>query len=70
VQQAIQSSREFSTMPVKIETTGTVDEPTQLRQIVEKVEARLRRSQEDTVQATQDLEKVQITLRVQQRKEE
>ena len=48
----------MSTVPFTIGTTGTGDEPTQLHQIVNKVEARLRRAQEDTVQATQDLTQV------------
>jgi hypothetical protein len=51
-------------------TTGTSDEPTQLHQITEKVEARLRRAHEDTAQATQALAQVQSALIVQQRKEE
>jgi hypothetical protein len=45
-------------VPLTIETIGTSDEPTQLRQIAEKVKARLRRAQEDTTQATQALEQV------------
>jgi chromosome segregation ATPase len=39
-------------------TTRTCDEPTQLCQISKKVEAHLRRAQEDTAQATQDLAQV------------
>jgi chromosome segregation ATPase len=70
VQQALQSSRVVSTVPLTIETIGTGDEPTQLRQIAEKVEARLRRAQEDTAQATQALAQVQSAHIVQQRKEE
>jgi hypothetical protein len=57
-------------VPLTIETTRTVDEPTELRQIVYKVEARLRRSHEDTTQATQALAQVQSTHRIQQRKAE
>ena len=49
---------------------GTCDEPTQLHQIVDKVEARLRRAQEDTSQATQALTQVQSALVEQQSKEE
>jgi hypothetical protein len=70
VQQALQSSRAVSTAPLTIGTTGTGDEPTQLHQITEKVEARLRRAQEDTAQATQALTQVQSALVEQQSKEE
>jgi hypothetical protein len=42
VQQALQSSRAVSTMPLIRGTSGTGDEPTQLHQIVDQVEARLR----------------------------
>ena len=58
VQQALQSSRVISTMPLMMGTTGTGDEPTQLHQIIKKVEAHLRRAQEDTMQATQALAQV------------
>jgi hypothetical protein len=70
VQQALQSSRAVSTVPLTIGTTGTGDEPTQLHQIVDKVEARLRRAQEDTAQATQALTQVQSALVEQQSKAE
>jgi chromosome segregation ATPase len=55
-------------VPLTIGTAGTGDEPTQLHQIAEKVEARLRRAQEDTAQATQDLTQVQSALVEQQSK--
>jgi hypothetical protein len=70
VQQALQSSRAVSTVPLTIGTTGTGDDPTQLHQIADKVEARLRRAQEDTVQATQALTQVQSALVEQQSKAE
>jgi hypothetical protein len=54
-QQALQSSQEVSMEPLTMEILGTGDDPTQLRQIAEKVEAHLRRSQEDIVKATQAL---------------
>jgi hypothetical protein len=41
VQQTLQSSQVVSTVPLMMEISGTCDEPTQLRQIAEKVEARL-----------------------------
>jgi hypothetical protein len=63
--QALQSSRAVSTVPLTIETKGITDEPTQLCQIAEKVESRLRRDQEDTTQATQALAQVQSAHRVQ-----
>jgi hypothetical protein len=53
-----------------LEQIGTGDEPTQLHQITEKVEARLQRAQEDTAQATQALTQVQSALVEQQSKEE
>jgi hypothetical protein len=70
VQQALQSSQAVSMMPLTMETPGTGDEPTQLRQITEKVEARLRQAQEDIVQATQALAQEHSTHREQQRKVE
>jgi hypothetical protein len=57
-------------MPLIMETPGTTDEPTQLRQITEKVEAHLRRAQEDIAQATQALAQEHSTNREQQRKAE
>ena len=57
-------------MPLTIETIGTSDEPTQLRQIAEKVEAHLRRAQEDTTQATQALMQAQKALLEQQKEAE
>jgi hypothetical protein len=62
VQQALQSSRAVSIAPL---TTGTVepgDEPTQLHQIADMVEARLRQAQEETTQAIQALTQVQGVL--------
>jgi hypothetical protein len=46
VHKALQSSQAVSTVPLISETSGTSDEPTQLHQIVDQVEARLRRAQE------------------------
>jgi hypothetical protein len=57
-------------VPLKIRKTGTGDEPTQLHQIAEKVEAHLQRAQEDIAQATQDLIQVKSALVEQQSKEE
>jgi hypothetical protein len=51
-------------------TSGTGDEPTQLHQIVDQVEARLRRAQEDTTQATQALMQAQKALLEQQNEAE
>jgi hypothetical protein len=50
-------------------TLGIGDDPTQLHQIIDQVEARLRRAQEDTVQATQALMQAQNTLLEQQSEE-
>jgi cell division protein ZapA (FtsZ GTPase activity inhibitor) len=55
VQQALQSSRVVSTVPLISGTSRTGDEPTHLHQIANQVEARLQRAQEDTKQATQAL---------------
>jgi hypothetical protein len=55
VKHALQSSQAISTMPLIRGTSETGDEPTQLHHIVDQVEARLRRAQEDTTQATQAL---------------
>jgi hypothetical protein len=55
VQQALQSSQAVSTMPLIRRTSGTSDEPTQLHQNNDQVEALLQRAQEDTTQATQAL---------------
>jgi hypothetical protein len=66
VKQALQSSQVVSTIPLIRGTSGTGDEPTQLHQIADKVEARLRRAQEDTTQATQALMQAQKTLIEQQ----
>jgi hypothetical protein len=52
-----------------IETIGTTDDPTQLHQTIEKVEAFLQQAEEDTVQATQVLAQVQSEHIVQQKKE-
>jgi hypothetical protein len=62
VQQAIQSSRAVSTAPLPSGTPELGDEPTQLHRIVDTVEAHLRRAQEETTQATQDLAQVQKDL--------
>jgi hypothetical protein len=63
VQQALQSSRAVSTVPLSAGTTELGDEPAQLHRIADTVEARLRRAQEETTQATQALAQVQKTLR-------
>jgi len=55
VQQALQSSQVVSTTPLPSETSTLGDEPTQFHQIIDQVEAHLRRAQEDTAQATQAL---------------
>jgi hypothetical protein len=62
VQQALQSSRAVSTVPLSIGTPELGDEPAQLHRIVDTVEARLRRAQEETMQATQALAQVQGDL--------
>jgi hypothetical protein len=46
-QQTLQSSQAVSMTSLTMEKSRTGDEPTQLRQITEKVEARLQRAQED-----------------------
>jgi hypothetical protein len=70
VQQALQSIQAVSTVPLIRETLGTGDEPTQLHQITDQVEARLRRAQEDIAQATQALMQEQTTLLEQQKEAE
>ena len=70
VQQELQSNRAVSTAPLTTEIIGIGDEPTQLHQIADKVEARLRRAQEDIAKATQALTQVQSTLVEQQSKAE
>jgi hypothetical protein len=55
VQQALRSIQAVSTVPLTMEILGIGDEPTQLCQITEKVEAHLRRDQEDITQSTQAL---------------
>jgi hypothetical protein len=62
VQQALQSSCVVSTAPLTVGTPELGDEPTQLHQIVDTVEAHLRRAQEETTQATQALAQVQKDL--------
>jgi hypothetical protein len=62
VQQALQSSRAVSTVPLPLETPELGDESAQLHRIVDTVEARLRRAQEETTQATQALAQVQGDL--------
>jgi hypothetical protein len=59
VQQALQSSHTVSIAPSTSGTEEPGDEPAQLHQIANKVEARLRRAQEETVQATQALAQAQ-----------
>jgi hypothetical protein len=56
--------------PLIMEISGTGDEPTELIQITEKVEARLRQAQEDIAKATQDLAQAQSTHEEQWRKKE
>jgi aminoglycoside phosphotransferase (APT) family kinase protein len=51
-----------STAPLPLGTPELGDEPTQLHQIADTVEAHLRRAQEETTQATQALEQVQKYL--------
>jgi hypothetical protein len=46
-------------MPLTVGTPELGDEPAQLHQIADTVEARLRRAQEETTQATQALAQVQ-----------
>jgi hypothetical protein len=55
VQQELQSSHIVSNMPLSARTTELGDEPSQLHQIVDIVEACLRRAQEETTKATQTL---------------
>jgi hypothetical protein len=62
VQQALQSSRAVSIVPSTSGTEEPGDEPAQLHQITDKVEARLRRAQEETTQATQALAQAQEDL--------
>jgi hypothetical protein len=62
VQQALQSSRAVSTAPLTAGTVEPGDEPAQLHQITDKVEAHLRRAQEETTQAIQALTQVQGVL--------
>jgi heme-binding NEAT domain protein len=67
-QQALQSSQAVSTVSLTMEISGTGDEPTQLHQITEKVEARLRRAQEDIEKATQALAQAQSAHEEKRRK--
>jgi hypothetical protein len=62
VQQALQSSRAVSTVPLSAGTSELGDEPAQLHRIADTVEACLRRAQEETTQATQALAQVQKDL--------
>jgi hypothetical protein len=62
VQQALQSSRAVSTAPLTVGTPELGDEPAQLHRIADTVEARLRRAQGETTQATQALAQVQKDL--------
>jgi hypothetical protein len=59
VQQALQSSRAVSTVPLSSGEPELGDEPAQLRRLADAVEARLRRAQEEEEQATQTLKQVQ-----------
>jgi hypothetical protein len=69
-QKALHSSQASSTAPLTMEISRTGDEPTQLRQITEKVEAHLRRAQEDKEKATRALVQAQSTHEERWRKEE
>jgi hypothetical protein len=62
VQQALQSSRIVSTVPLPSGEPKLGDEPTQLHRLADAVEARLRHSQEEIEQATQALKQVQGVL--------
>jgi hypothetical protein len=62
VQQALQSSRTVSTAPLPLGTPELGDEPSQPHQIVDTVESRLRRAQEEIAQATQTLTQEQGVL--------
>jgi hypothetical protein len=55
VQQALQSSHTVSIVPLSVRTPELGDEPTQLHQITDTVEAHLRRAHEETAQATKAL---------------
>jgi hypothetical protein len=59
VQQALQSSQAISTMPLPEGIAEEGDESVQLHKIVDIVEVRLRRAQEEKAQATQALKKAQ-----------
>jgi MinD-like ATPase involved in chromosome partitioning or flagellar assembly len=54
--------------PIEMEISGIGEDPTQLRQITEKVEAHLRRAQENIEKATQALAQAQSTHEEQWRK--
>jgi hypothetical protein len=62
VQQAIQSSHAVSIAPLPLGTPKVGDEPAQIHQIADTVEARLPQAQEETTQATLDLVQVQGVL--------
>jgi hypothetical protein len=70
VQQELHYIQAISTMPLIRETSGIGDDPTQLHQIIDQIEARLRRSQEDTTQATQALMQAQKAILEQQNEAE
>ena len=70
VKQELQSSQAVSTAPLISRPSRTGDEPTQLHQITDQVEARLRQTQEDTTQATQALMQAQKELLEQQNEAE
>jgi hypothetical protein len=58
VQQELQSKRAVSTIPMSVGTPEVGDEPAQLDQIADSVEARIQKSQDEAEQATQDLTQV------------
>jgi NTP pyrophosphatase (non-canonical NTP hydrolase) len=62
VQQALQSSRAVSTVPLSARTSEIGDEPAQIHWIADTVEAHLQREQEETAQAIQALAQAQEDL--------
>jgi hypothetical protein len=67
VQQALQSSRVVSIVPLPSGELELGDELAQLRRVADVVEVRLRRAQEEAEQATQALKQVQGVLIEQRR---
>jgi hypothetical protein len=59
VKKALQSSHVVSTTPLIARTVEQGDEPAQIHQIVDMVEALLRRAHEDIAQKTEALKQVQ-----------